>query len=424
MALRFAPSSWVQRTSTNLTAGTPRQGFKSAYVDEAVLVSSAINFFAGPFLRDYAGADMCSSTNKMFSWTQQSAGTGLPQVILSFHSTQLANGDLRYIRIRYQFGRSFFIANNEIPEGFITIDTAERFPTAWTERQRIFSWSHRPDTGSGGQAGATINAAFFFFPGSGPGGADADWLLISGSVGSGQGSVLNVFQWWRSDDYGFTWQFVRNASSGPFTAYPEAIVRGGAGGGYRLAASIGGALMYSTDFGVTWNGTGGSIFGPKTNLLEQAGQTWVGFIPGTLTGPASMFVSCDNMASVAGAMASLAPTNTNWAAVRLSPCEVLGTISAGVGVGQHIYYSTNGGETVTLQGDDSRMNASQAGNIFMGLFTDGSPFVIGVDGKTFISGDRATGTPSGRVTCPLAFAGLKKAGIPPNCAHPILTRCD
>ena len=417
MAL-FAPSSWAQRTTTNLLGGGPRFAVRSLYGDE-VQVPSVIQFTGGN--PNWAVNDGTISFDKLLTWNRYDTNPSWPEVISNFHTIQLPSGKTRFVRSRYRFGRSFFIANNEIPAGYITIDISDT-GTSWSEVQKLYEWPHKPDTGSGGQAQHAIESTFLFLPGTGPAGADADWMLIKASVSSGQGTSLNVFDWWRSDDFGLTWIKVR-AEAG-LVSYPNFIVRGGQGGGYRLVTADSAGLKWSSDNGVTWNGTTGIMPSPQTHAFEQAGQTWCILHPGTGTGGASIGISCDNFASVVGGESSLSGLNVNWAGVRLSPTEILATISAGVGNGQRIYYSTNGGEHFADQGNDTRMNASQAGNVHAGLFFDGAPYVIGADGKTFISGDRSTGISSGRVTCPLANAALKKAGIPPNCGHPMLVKCD
>lgn len=418
---RFQPSTWVQQTNTNLAGGSVRNGYLSKFLDERIFVTSSIQFTGGN--PNWAVNDFCLSSNRMSSWTRFDANSSHEQVIYSFHAMERPDGSVRYARLRYQFGRSFFVANDEIPAGFIAVDTSEHGGD-WTERQQLYTWQHFPSTGGAGQANHTIDALFAFMPGSGPGGADADWLLVRGLVQSGQGVKLNVFQWWRSDNFGDSWVFVRDATSGPFTSFPSAFAVGGVNNGSRLLAYSGTGLAYSTNFGVTWTGTGGLLTGVPQYIIEQAGFTWAFLLPGTLTGAGNVGVSCDNGVTAVGTQAGMGTTNANWGAVRLSPCEILGTITGGVGVGQIIFYSDNGGETYVSQGADVRMNPFQAGNPFVGLFRDGAPFVIGVDAKTFISSGRATGSPSQRTSCPLAFAGLKKAGIPPNCGHPMLTRCD
>jgi hypothetical protein len=416
MAL-FQPSSWAQRATLTGLYGGPGGGMMSPFLDEKIFIPSATTFTGGN--PNWFIANSGLSQDKGATWSLVDAAVPGEEAITGFHSAQMNDGRVVYIRCRVRFGRSFFATNNEVPAGYVKLDYSFDGFT-WSEGSTLGSWPHLPFTANNGQAQITHGVTFFFGPGSGPAGADADWCLTLTTVTSGQGTSLNIFKWFRSDDFGLTWSFHHDEAT--LGAFPQtAIVRGRTG---RILTANGAAIWYSDNNGLTWTGAGGAIPAPRTNFMPQAGDTWIVLHPGTGTGGGSAGVSCDNGANWTGITFGLGTLNVNWAAVRLGPSEALGTISGGVGVGQQIWYTNNGGETWTSPGSDIRMNANQAGNVFMGLCNDGAPIVVGVDGKTFMSGDRATGFIGTRTICPLAFAGLKKAGIPDNCGHPLLTRCD
>lgn len=406
----FKPSSWIQRTSAPFFL---RNGTIAPTGN--MIVDNSISFAGGPFLSEYAVNSMAATFNQAATWTTLVPADTLTATFGYFSITNPT--DTRFFRFRYKFGRSFFVANSKIFAGYVKMDNSPD-GISWYENQTFAEWGEVADVG-GGQASHSMDVKYLFLPGSGPGGADADWIILSVLVTSPAGTPVNFRRWYRSDDFGFTWVFDRDESTLVGTLFFLSRATTG-----RLAAGAG-ALFYSDDNGVTWNAAAGAL--PPTihsGVIAHAGGSFSIYSAGGVGSTPSAGVSCDGGANWQTSQLDLGPANTNINALGMGLVESLAMCRDSGGLGCTIWYSNDGGETFVSQGVDTRLPSIQAGVVLMGFFPDGAPLAVGANGVVLVSSDRPTGNFGARTLCPLAFAGLAKAGPPNLCGHPMLqNRC-
>lgn len=408
----FKPATWIQKTTA------PMSVIGCTVMPDGALLAQGTAVFTGGNPGWFVNT--CAVTrNQAFSWGTMSNEND--EHYSSFFSIQNPD-DTRYFRIRTKFGRSFFVANSTIFSGYMKIDQSLD-GLNWNEVKTLHTWPHLVDTvGAGGQAQIVFGAIPIFLPGTGPGGADADWLLVRCRVFSAQGTPVDKFEWYRSDDFGFTWDFVRNETAVQFSGVtPNFLVRSTNG---RIAAGMVG-LWYSDDNGVTWHDAGGALPPQiKSGVTKHAGSTLCLYMAGGLGSTSSTGVSCD--AGVTWGVShgpDLGGASTNPNALSMGVVEALAFCGNGVN-GGNVWYTNNGGENWLLQGVDTRLPSGQACVTGTGFFPNGAPVIIGANGVVLVSNDRPSGAFAARDLCPLANAGLAKANIPNLCGHAILqNRC-
>jgi len=412
----FKPSSWSPRTTVPVLGGTSLTIGHMAD-DGVLLVASAAQFVDGPGVNDSYEINVGAvSKDRALTWTLLE---GDLEMFASYFSVETPIG-VRYFRLRKKFGRSFFIANSEMFAGYLTLDRSDN-GLDWSPVQTFYSWPHLASVGAG-RASNTYGMNYLRLPASGPGGADADWLRIRLNVTSDSGTPVDVTDWWRSDDFGETWVLDR-AEAGPMVGTTLQYMEKSPNGGGRLIASTGASLFFSSNNGVTWTGAGGFLpANNKVQAVPQVGRTWCLIMSAGLGSQVQSGISCDDGQTWSAGGTAGAAQNANPVLIRLGPSEVLcferdsDTLPTGV----QIFYSLDGGETWISEGIDTRIPGLQASVTVAGLFPDGMPFVIGFNRVVLVSEDRPTGNFNQRSICPLANVGLKKAGSPNLCGHPML----
>lgn len=411
----FLASSWFTRGSVPSPI-TPESGYQvpmqhKAYVWSGVGIGGTPDTIEGHTnvvsVEGYSFLTMDDGA----SWTQVSGGVAGDRVYKYF-SIKSPDGT-NYFRIRQRFYTSFFLANPSMYPGYLELQTSTD-GLSWNAAQKFYQWNHDEDPGAGSRAVANnFIIGPILLPGTGPGGADADWLLIRSQVTSSSKVGADDYAWWRSDDYGFTWTRVRTQSAVDLPV-PNYLVRSPSG--RIISGTIEG--RYSDDNGLTWTSATGLTPNNKVGSLHFAGNSWATFHAGGLGSTPGVSISCDNGANYVGSFnfGGSGGVSVTVTVVRLSASEVLAIRSDG----GRPFYSNDGGETW----QDGGAGAPLGLVIHAALVPDGRPLIVNQNATTAMSSDRATGTFKTRTMCPLAFANLKKAGLPNLCGHPMLqNRC-
>jgi hypothetical protein len=195
------------------------------------------------------------------------------------------------------------------------------------------------------------------------------------------------------------------------------IVAGGAGGIWWTD----GDLLTGTFTDAQFSGASG-IRGP---LMEMYGGTFYTFSQGTLTGPGSGWISCDDCENFFGVDAII-PGNEQGFGVKLGPSEILIVAPDfdNPTTATSAYYSADGGENF-FKNDPWLVSGVGERPVLLALRSGGRPIVVARGGGVFICSDTARGVAAPRTDCPLANAGLFAAAKVNLCGAPIaVNQCD
>lgn len=341
-------------------------------------------------------------------------------------------GDRIHFQVRVAWQKSFFIASGDMAPGGIELWFSEG-TASFSKMQDLHSWPaiNAIPENTGGAAGFDVTPSVtnpILLEGSGPDGEDAWWFISSYDIVAGGASNRTHFKaasLWRSVDGGITWENVRDmepvtgmasyASLVQSTSGRLVVVQGGTGGIFWTD----GDLLTGTFTAAVFNGASG-VRGP---LMEMYGGTFFTFSQGTLTGPGSGWVSCDDCENFNGT-AALIPQNRGGFGVKLGPTELL-VVAPGFAdptTQTCAYYSSNGGEDF-IASQPWLVSGTGEMPVNIDIRTNGSPIVVCRGGGVFISSDKVRGVFSPRTVCPLANAGLAAARPLLLCGAPLTPVC-
>lgn len=418
--LPYAASTWRPRTRLQ-PLGNPQ------VVDRFLLDrSSGVVLAGGNYFHEYVG-DVYALTG----WLYVSHDLGNTWQLVYYPATNgdrysggivtlfsvAGPGGSYFVRVRASGVISWFTINPTLYAGDVWVDWSQdgRF---WWPVQRLYHWPMTAESGSGPQAIVECGAGYVFIPGSGPGGADADWLFITVRAKTGLGTVvLEDFARWRSDDFGYSWQRVGSFSYGTSVINDVLITRNPATG--RLHANLGGHQAYSDNGGLSWILTGGTV----NSITFHPGNTLAGLLPGGLSSFVEPAISCDDGANWTGTGQKLGGSNTFGATVKIGPQELIAVAPSGDG-GHNIWWSDSGGEVWIASTLNATLFGSGAKVAGLSLLPNGQPFLMFEDGRCGYSVDSPRGSWSPRTLCPLASAKMATAGPPALCGAPVIPSCE
>ncbi len=343
-------------------------------------------------------------------------------------------GNSIHYQIRWDFEHAFLVFDGSVTKPGSLSLWASDGGSAFFKLQDLHNWPAINQIG--GNLGTHAPIGHFpavtqpiLLTGSGPNGEDAYWMASAfNHSGGGLGNLTNFKEstLWRSLDGGITWEAVRDLIAAIGDGPVSQIVRSTSG---RLLLIGGGSTgIWWTDgdllTGTFTDASFDGAFGVRGTLMEMYGGTFFTFSQGTLTGPGSAWISCDDGANFMGSDA-LIPQNAGGYGIKLGPTEVLvvaPTFDAPT-TETAAYYSANSGEDFQSSGPWSVSDVGER-PVGMGLRTNGTPIVITRTGGIYLSGDRAQGIAGTRTICPLANAGLAAARPLVVCGHPLTHLCE
>jgi hypothetical protein len=158
--------------------------------------------------------------------------------------------------------------------------------------------------------------------------------------------------------------------------------------------------------------------------MEMYGGTFYTFSQGTLTGPGSGWISCDDCENFFG-VNEIIPANEAGYGVKLGPTEILIVAPDfdNPTTATSAYYSSNGGENF-VKNDPWLVSGVGERPVLLALRSNGTPIVVARGGGVFLSGDTARGVAGERTVCPLANAGLAAARPLILCGGVLSNICD
>lgn len=342
-----------------------------------------------------------------------------------------------HVQVRVAFSHAFLIASGDLKPGGISLWVSDG-GASFFKWQDLYSWPavNAIPVNTGGHAGFSFGSpgptftAPILIAGSGPDGEDAYWMIASYRLtcgGTTNPTVFSAADVWRSLD-GLTWEKVRDITGVPqlgLTGYGQ-IVESTSG---RLLV-IGGAgpgIHYTDEDLLTGSFTSASVNGVITGgrVLQMYGSTFFTHAQGTLTGPGSTGLSCDDGANWFPGGVVIVPQNRGGACAKLGPTEIL-HVAPGFSdpaTETSAYYSNDSGETFQVS---EPWLVSGTGELPVGLDirSNGTPIVVCRGGKVYVSGDKARGVAGTRTQCPLANAGLAAARKLVLCGGVLSNICD
>lgn len=339
-------------------------------------------------------------------------------------------GKRLHYQVRQFWQHAFLVFDGTIPPGSITLYASEN-GTTWVPLQDLHTWPALNQIGGNGGAATFNNFPSFTKPilleGTGPDGEDAYWMATSFSFnagGAGNRTTIKASTLWRSVDGGLTWENVRDLEpvlgiQGFFEWHKSTTGR------IVLVSGGAGSINFTDDgddlINASWsqaNFTGAP--GIRGELVPMYGGAWLTYSQGTLTGPGSSWISCDDCANFSSGGVEVIPQNRGGYLAKLGLSEAL-IITSGFSdpLTQTVAeYSDDGGETWRFS---EPWIVSVTGEIpsMLALRTGARPIVMTRGGRIFVSSDNARGVAQTRTICPLANAGLVAARPLNLCGHSI-----
>ncbi len=321
-------------------------------------------------------------------------------------------------RFRLIGSRSFLLNDGSLGAGYVELEGSsavdENGGLTWWPLQRFYEWPQINVPGiAPGQASMSFSAAHAFIPGSGPNGADADWLATRVFVTANPGPVVwDESALWRSDTFGYSWTKVRTIPISPVLGFYRAPWG-------RLFIPSGGNMFYSDDLGASWAGIAPPLI--LHTPTAHPGGAMSAARDGTLTGGGTLGVSCDRGASWQITQI-IGQSNFRVRAVKVSPHELLAFSTMGDG-NLRVWWSDNGGESAI---NTAALPLSGGYAVPIGVaVVQGHVFIVSEAGICAYSTDVARGSWTPRTTCPEATAktatarGLRLCG-----ASPVASTCE
>jgi hypothetical protein len=440
MPTPFGADTWVARTSVpnilyNGVYSGLLQGPGHAVYDP---VSRVIQVF-GKLSHHFQGFANTAqiSFNDGGSWaTVFDEGVNSQQVVFTGWSLDGPEGFGRvHYQVRYKWTKAFLISDGTIQPGGIELWVSEG-GASFYKLQDFHTWPALNEIGGNGGA-AVMNfqpsaTNPIMVPGSGPSGEDAFWLVTSFSMTAGGASNRTTFKattLWRSINGGVEWTVARDMEPVTGSQTYQQLILSPQSGRLFLVSGGGGSIFYTDDTddleNATWTA---SVFsgasGIRGSLEPMFGGTWLTFSQGTLTGPGSAWVSCDDGENFQGGV-DVVPQNQTGFMKKLGPTEAL-LVSPGFSdptTETVSHYTADGGES-WIVGDPWLVSATGQSPVMIGIRLNGTPIVVTRTGGVFVSSSTARGVADLRVICPLANAGLARARKLVLCGGVITPDCQ
>ena len=337
-----------------------------------------------------------------------------------------------HFQVRIAFMHAFLLADGSMGPGGMEL-WGSSGGAGFFKLQDLATWPAINEIGgaAGAQALFTVPPSVtkpILLEGSGPDGEDAHWFLASHDISAGGAGNRTSFagnSLWRSINGGITWEMVRDMTgvvNGPYAEIVESttgrlfIVNTGAGGIHWTD----GDLLTGTFTDSIFSGVPG-IRGP---LIEMYGGTFFTFSQGTLTGPGTGWISCDDGANFSGT-SPIIPQNRGGFGVKLGPVEIL-VVAPGFAdptTETCAYYSNDGGETFIVS-EPWLVSGTGELPVNVDIRPNGTPIVVCRGTSVYVSGDKARGVIGERTICPLANAGLAAARKLILCGGVLSNICD
>lgn len=334
-------------------------------------------------------------------------------------------GPRLFFRLRVKFGRSTTADNGTIGAGYVALD-ASQDGTFWWQQQILYTWPQVNKGVVGGQGKATIvfGAGYVSIPGSGPNGANADWLIISTRVRSHGANLVDTIGMWRSDDFGFSWVQVRDlVSQSPWVGADAALgqlTRAPGGRLHAIQIAPGDNILFSDDNGATWTNAFEPVNSAITSIDYCAGGTMIG----VSAVQNRSYVSCDNGSVwTEGGTYPAAAGTFGYGSKRIGLQEHLIVQTLDLTL-HNVLYSDNGGESYVSTGPVLGLLVNEPNGLVHNPVT--SEYVVCTRlGNVAKTSQQAPGGFTPRTTCPLGSAGIAVAGALTLCGATIVPdKCE